>query len=61
LYTPEKGEWHAGRFIASTIVPWTFFWLNYYEGWLITKEWHGDGTPEMRAFEDDTEKKNPDD
>ncbi len=50
LYTPKNGEWHAGKNIASTIVPWISLWLFYYEAWLITGEWLGDGT-EPRADE----------
>ena len=42
LYTPDRGEWHAGLSLASTIVPWTAMWLYYYEIWLITGKWHGD-------------------
>jgi hypothetical protein len=44
LYTPSKREWHAGKSIASTIVPWISLWLFYYEAWLITGKWLGDGT-----------------
>lgn len=44
LYTPRNGEWHGGKLIALTIVPWISLWLFYYEAWLITGEWLGDGT-----------------
>ena len=43
LYDPMAHEWHAGRSIAGTIVPWTIDWLACYEGWLATGEWTGGG------------------
>lgn len=44
LYTPANGEWHEGKKIADTIIPWISLWLFYYEAWLITGQWFGDGT-----------------
>ena len=38
-----EGEWTSDMFIADTIVPWTSEWLLYYELWLFTGEWHGEG------------------
>ena len=43
LYLPRSGEWHAGKFIAETIVPWTSLWLYNYEVWHVTGEWLGGG------------------
>jgi hypothetical protein len=43
LYYPKNNEWHEGKMIASTIVPWTIEWLYHYELWLITEEWLGGG------------------
>lgn len=43
LYLPHSGEWHAGKFIAETIVPWTSLWLYFYEVWHATGEWRGGG------------------
>lgn len=43
LYYPRYGEWHAGMFLAETIVPWAAEWLFYYEVWLEDPEgrWFG--------------------
>jgi hypothetical protein len=30
-------------FIAGTIICWTALWLFFYETWLITGEWEGEG------------------
>jgi hypothetical protein len=43
VYLPESGEWHPGKFIAETIVPWISLWLYHYEIWHITGEWLGGG------------------
>lgn len=43
LYDPVAREWHPGRAIAWTIIPWTIDWLACYEGWLATGEWTGGG------------------
>ena len=43
LYYPKDKEWHDGKMIGSTIVPWTIEWLYHYELWLITGEWLGGG------------------
>jgi len=33
LYYPRANEWHAGKYIADTILPWISLWLFYYEAW----------------------------
>ena len=38
-----SGEWHSGRAIADTIVPWAAEWLACYEGWRATGVWYGGG------------------
>ena len=43
LYDPAAHEWHPGRAVAWTIIPWTIDWLACYEGWLATGEWTGGG------------------
>lgn len=43
LHDPEQAEWHGGRYVADTIVPWTIDWLACYEGWLVTGRWVGGG------------------
>lgn len=43
LYDPDTQEWHPGRSVAQTIIPWTIDWLACYEGWLATGKWTGGG------------------
>lgn len=39
----ERHEWHSDMRIVDTIIPWTSEWLAYYELWLATGLWFGDG------------------
>lgn len=43
LYYPGIGEWTRNKLIARTIVPWASEWLLFYELWLSTGEWLGEG------------------
>lgn len=43
LYYPGIGEWRKDKLIARTIVPWASEWLLYYELWLSTGQWLGEG------------------
>lgn len=43
LYYPPGGEWHGGKAVGRTIIPWACDWLICYEGWLATGEWTGGG------------------
>ena len=36
-------QWDPGELIATTIVPWTSEWLEYYELWHATGLWLGGG------------------
>jgi hypothetical protein len=45
LYWPDEWGWTARESLAATIVPWTAFWLYYYELWLVTGEWLGPSSP----------------
>ena len=42
VYCPSLDEWHSDMSIATSFVPWVSTWLNTYEYWLITGEWHYD-------------------
>lgn len=42
VYYPKFKEWNRQMFIADSYVPWICTWLNAYEYWLITGEWHYD-------------------
>jgi hypothetical protein len=54
LCVHQAHEWHGNKLIAETIIPWTCLWLAFYETWLETGCWLGEGThpdlPEHRSF-----------
>ena len=43
LFLPGVGEWRPTDSIAETIIPWAATWLYFYEVWLATGQWHGEG------------------
>lgn len=43
LYLPDAGQWDASMRIDTTIIPWTYTWLYYFEDWLAFDEWKGGG------------------
>ena len=43
LYLPKAREWDHDKSVATTIVPWSFLWLYYFEEWLFSGEWKGGG------------------
>lgn len=43
LYLPGTREWEAQKRIDQTIIPWTYLWLYYFEDWLWTDDWKGEG------------------
>ncbi|PKN62640.1 MAG: hypothetical protein CVU57_23445 [Deltaproteobacteria bacterium HGW-Deltaproteobacteria-15] len=43
LYMPKYREWLPCDQLATTIVPWIFSWLFYFEEWLASDEWKGGG------------------
>ena len=43
LYLPGAREWEAQKRIDQTIIPWTYLWLYYFEDWLWTDKWKGEG------------------
>lgn len=42
VYCPFLDEWNEDMSIATSFIPWVSTWLNTYEYWLITGEWHYD-------------------
>lgn len=42
VFHPGKDDWNRDMSIAKTFIPWVSTWLNTYEYWLITGEWHYD-------------------
>ena len=43
LYLPNSGEWGAWMRIDQTIVPWALLWLFYFEEWISSNQWKGEG------------------
>ena len=43
LYYPKAKEWSKDKLLARTIVPWASEWLQFYELWLATGVWLGEG------------------
>lgn len=43
LYLPGSGQWSTNQLLANTIVPWVSLWLLYFEEWLWSDDWKGDG------------------
>lgn len=48
LFWPTEWRWTPRASLADTIVPWTAFWLYYYEIWLVTEQWLGPSSPHGR-------------
>lgn len=42
VFHPGSKEWNNNMLISKTFIPWVSTWLNTYEYWLITGEWHYD-------------------
>jgi len=43
LFDAEARGWTSSDHLSKTTVPWTAFWLKYYEAWLVTGKWLGAG------------------
>ena len=43
LYYPKSDEWRSDKWLAETVMPWVLLWLLFYEIWLATGEWLGEG------------------
>lgn len=43
LHYGPFGEWDDSMFLARKIVPWASEWLLFYELWVITGKWLGEG------------------
>lgn len=42
VFHQKSGEWNSKMLISQSFIPWVSTWLNAYEFWLITGEWHYD-------------------
>ncbi len=45
LYYPGYSEFNMFMPLCKTIIPWTYYWLQYYEEWLVSGEWKGGDAP----------------
>lgn len=43
LYDWRDREWNPTMSLATTIVPWVSEWLYFYEVWVMTGFWYGEG------------------
>ena len=43
LFLPQIREWHSGKILSRTVLPWIYLWLFYFEEWLFSDEWKGGG------------------
>ncbi len=43
LYYPSYKEWNSKMLVCNTMVPWTYLWLYFYEEWLYSNDWKGEG------------------
>lgn len=48
LYFPIDRSWTPEHLIAESIAPWSAQWLDFYEIWLVTKQWFGPEAPHGR-------------
>lgn len=43
LCVSQAGDWRRGMVLTESFLPWACEWLIYYELWLATEVWYGDG------------------
>ena len=43
LYYPSYNEFSHSMSLCETFIPWTYWWIAYYEEWLFSGEWKGGG------------------
>jgi hypothetical protein len=43
LYYPHLNEYNSKEEIGEQFIPWIQLWLYYFEEWLSSKEWKGEG------------------
>lgn len=53
LYYPKYREWNRSMKVSETIVHWAILWMVYYEAWLCTGIWQGDGHGNWNAVKSD--------
>jgi len=43
LHLPGTEDWDSTKRIDQTIIPWIYLWIYYFEDWLGTDDWKGEG------------------
>lgn len=43
LFDPKENQWDPSMLISETTIPWTRWWLAFYEIWRATGVWMGGG------------------
>lgn len=56
LYYPKAREWNHDMIMARTIVPWASEWLLFYELWLSTGVWLGEGVHPIKDKKEENKK-----
>jgi hypothetical protein len=49
LCVSQPGDWRPHMLFMDTFLPWSCEWLVYYELWLATNVWFGDGPDTLDA------------
>ena len=51
LWLPRAKQWRRNLALTETILPWAKLWFLYFEEWLVSNEWQGEGEhpPATRA------------
>lgn len=44
-----RGDWAPTMYLTDTFLPWACEWLTFYELWLATGLWYGDGPDRLDA------------
>lgn len=47
LCVSQAGDWRRGMLLTESLIPWACEWLTYYELWLATELWYGDGSDRL--------------
>jgi hypothetical protein len=49
LCLSRRGDWAPTMYLVDTFLPWACEWLTFYELWLATDLWYGDGPDRLDA------------
>ena len=49
-FYPSTENWSSTQYLSETLIPWICDWINYYELYLVTGEWHGEPHPKHKSI-----------